>query len=102
MGFSAIGFFSAKLRAARVKSELSADAVELMIDREALALSSIVAATLKPGRGKHWSLILLCRHAPEVEALRRLTREQADFCVAFLSDKLHVELVVSSVQSVRA
>jgi len=84
------GFLSSKLRARRLRTVLSSNDLELTIDRENIALSEIISCKLRAERGRRarWSVMLECRTVPEIVALNRLTREQADFCCEFLSSRV--------------
>lgn len=89
-GWALSGFLTAKWRARRFRTVLSGNDLEMMIDHESIALSEIVACSLRaePGRRAHWSVMLECRTIPEIVLLNRLTREQADFCFEVLSSRV--------------
>jgi hypothetical protein len=85
-----LGFALSKMEARRAATVVSGNDCDVTIDNEKLALYEVVDCELQPERGRNprWSIVLRCRTEPAVIALRRLTREQAEFCFKFLAARM--------------
>ena len=85
-----LGFALSKMEVLRSTTVVSGNDCDVTIDNERLALYEVVDCELQSERGRNprWSIVLRCRTEPAVVALRRLSREQAEFCFKFLAERM--------------